>query len=158
MALPLEGDRKPIVVVKTQYQENTGAISADGRWVAYASNDSGMSQLYVQAFPGVSGAPAGRWQVSTDGAYDVKWRRDGKEIYYETATGKIMAVTVQSGHRAFEPRHPENCSRRIFKTGSLREFDVTADGQRFLIILNTTSQGESQRMTVVSNWQAALRK
>src|SRR5262245_18288549 len=57
MAIPVEGDRKPIVVVKTQYQESTGAISPDGRWVAYSSNDSGMPQLYVQAFPGIAGAP-----------------------------------------------------------------------------------------------------
>jgi hypothetical protein len=88
----------------------------------------------------------------------VKWRRDGKEIYYETATGKIMAVTVQSGPQGIRAETPRELFSADFQTGSLREFDVTADGQRFLIILNTTSQGESQRMTVVSNWQAALRK
>jgi Tol biopolymer transport system component len=157
MALPVEGERKPIVVVNTPYQESTGAISPDGRWVAYASNDSGVSQLYAQAFPGLAGAPPGRWQLSTDGAYDVKWRRD-QEIYYETANGKMMAVTVQSGPQGIRAETPRELFSADFQTGSLHEFDVTADGQRFLVILNTTSQGNSERLTVVSNWQAALRK
>jgi Tol biopolymer transport system component len=157
MALPLEGERKPIVVVKTPYQENTGAISPDGRWVAYTSNDSGVNQLYAQAFPGLDGAPAGRWQLSTDGAYDVKWRRD-QEIYYETSGGKMMAVTVQSGPQGIRAETPRELFSADFQINSLHEFDVTADGQRFLIILNATNQGIIQRVTVVSNWQAALRK
>ncbi|HTB13414.1 MAG TPA: hypothetical protein VK752_17655 [Bryobacteraceae bacterium] len=70
MALPLDGDRKPIPVVKTQFTQIGAAISPDGRWVAYSSNDSGGFQLYVQAFLGMG--PQGRWQISDGSAYDIK--------------------------------------------------------------------------------------
>jgi eukaryotic-like serine/threonine-protein kinase len=80
MALPLDGDRKPIPVVKTQFDEFGGAFSPDGRWVAYVSRNSGRSEVYVTAFPS---GPKGRWQVSTGGGDQPKWRGDGTELYYE---------------------------------------------------------------------------
>ena len=87
----------------------------------------------------------------------MKWRRD-QEIYYETSSGKMMAVTVQSGPQGIRAETPRELFSADFQINSLHEFDVTADGQRFLIILNATNQGIIQRVTVVSNWQAALRK
>jgi Tol biopolymer transport system component len=157
MALPLDGDRKPIVVVKTQFQESTGAISPDGRWVAYASNDSGMNRLYVQAFPGIAGAPAGHWQVSTGSAYDVKWPRDG-EIYYQSQDGKVMAVAVQTGPQGVRADTPRELFSVDFQSGGLHEFDVTPDGQRFLLIVNPRTDASAERLTIVSNWKATLRK
>jgi len=157
MAIPLEGDRKPFAVVKTQFAENTVALSPDGRWVAYASNDSGASVIYVQAFPG-SGGPGGRWQVSNGPGYAVKWRGDGKELYYETQdnTGRVMAVSIQAGPQGIRAEPPHSLFTAEFSDGTLHEFDVTSDGQRFLIVLRSA---ESRRpLTVVSNWQASLRK
>jgi Tol biopolymer transport system component len=154
---PVNGERKPFPVVQTQFAESTGAISPDGRWVAYCSNDSGLNQIYVQAFPGSAGAPPGRWQVSTGGGYDVRWRGDGKELYYESLDGRVVAVAVQPGPDGVRADSPRDLFSANFVQSSLHEFDVTSDGQRFLMILEPKAQS-TDRLTVVSNWQAALRK
>jgi Tol biopolymer transport system component len=157
MAIPVEGDRKPFPVVRTPFLESTAALSPDGRWVAYASNDSGHNEIYVQAFPG-AGGPSGRWQVSNGPAYAVKWRGDGKELYYETqdTTGRMMAVSIQAGPQGIRAEPPQPLFTAEFLDGSLHQFDVTPDGKRFLIALRAN---ENRRpLTVVSNWQASLRK
>jgi Tol biopolymer transport system component len=158
MAIPLQGDKKPIAVVNTPFQESTGAISPDGRWVAFASNDSGHNELYIQAFPGGGDGTKGRWQVSNGGAYEVKWKGDGKELYYESLDGKIMAAAIQAGAQEIRAETPRVLFAADFQTTSLHEFDVTPDGQRFLLILSSRTQVRSEHLTVVSNWQAALRK
>jgi Tol biopolymer transport system component/predicted Ser/Thr protein kinase len=160
MALPLAGDRKPITVVKTGFLEGTGAISPDGHWVAYASNDSGAYQLYVQAFPGDSNGPKGRWQISNGTAYDVKWRGDGKELYYETAdgSGEVMAAAIQTGAEGVRAETPRVLFTADFFPLGLHQFDVTSDGKRFLMMLNPRAEGNVDHLTVVTNWQAALRK
>jgi len=147
MMLPVVGERKPIV-------ENTGAFSPDSRWIASAVTDSGTAQIYVQAVPGADG-PAGRWQVSRGSAYDVRWR--GNEIYYETQDSKIMAVAVQTSEQGVRAESPRQLFMAEFTRGALREFDVSSDGRRVLIILNK-QQAENDRLTVVSRWQAAVRK
>ena len=158
MALPLEGDRKPIAVVNTPFAESTGALSPDGRWVAYASNDSGHNEIYVQAFPG-GGGPPGRWQVSNGPAYAVKWRGDGKELYYETQdnSSRVMTVAIQAGPQGIRAEPPRALFTADFQGGSLHQFEVTPDGQRFLIALQGAETSRSP-LTVISNWQASLRK
>jgi eukaryotic-like serine/threonine-protein kinase len=160
MALRLAGDRKPIAVVKTGFNQNTGAISPDGHWVAYASNDSGAYQLYVQAFPGDGGDPKGRWQISNGTAYDVKWRGDGKELYYETADGgkKMMAAAIQTGPEGVRVETPRVLFSADFLFQGVHQFDVTPDGQRFLLVLTPRTEGITERLAVVTNWQTALRK
>jgi serine/threonine protein kinase len=90
-ALPLTGDRKPIRVSETGFDEAAGEFSPDGRWIAYQSNESGRFEIYVQRFP----SPQRRWRVSTDGGVQARWRHDGRELFYITPSNRLMAVPVQ---------------------------------------------------------------
>jgi len=148
-ALPLEGDRKPIPLVQTEFTELQGQFSPDGRWIAYSSNASALEQVYVQGFP----KPGGKFQVSTTGGIRPRWRRDGKELFYMTPDRKLMAVEVKATAATFEPGRP----RELFQTRAVTAspvfsvYDVSADGQRFLI--NTALEAEGPApMTVVVNW------
>lgn len=158
MAVPLDGDRKPFAVVNTTFQESNGAISPDSRWVAYLTNDSGRYELYVQAFPGVKDAPAGRWQISSGGAQEVRWRNDGREIYYESPDGKVMAAELQLGPQGVRVETPRALFSASFGAATVHEFDTTPDGQKFLVIADPRLDSSANRPTVIANWQATVEK
>jgi len=144
------GDRKPIPVVQSEFSDLLGQFSPDGRWIAYYSTESTPPQVYVQAFP----KSGGKFQVSTNGGARPRWRRDGKELYYMTADRKLMAVEVKATATAFEALRP----RELFQTREASAapfyttYDVTADGQRFLINTALESEGPPP-ITVVMNWR-----
>jgi len=152
--LPLFGDRKPILYLRTGSDEWQGQLSPDGRWMAYRSNESGRSEVYVQAFP----ISAGKWQISTTGGVLPRWRGDGKEIFYLALDRKVMAVTVKADS-TFEAGVPAE----LFPTQATHQLDVrnpyavTADGQRFLVNTRVEEAGSSP-MAVVINWHAELKK
>ena len=89
-ALPLDGARKPFVVVQSEFEEVNGRFSPDGHWVAYTSNETGRNEIYVRPFPG----PGRSWQVSANGGNNVQWRRDGREVFYLSLDNRLMAVPV----------------------------------------------------------------
>ena len=150
--LPLFGDRKPFQFLQTQFNERGGQFSADGRWVAYVSDESGRPEVYVAPFPG----PGGKWQVSTTGGTQPRYRRDGKEIFYLAPDNKLMAAAVNGQGSAFEV----GAVRPLFDTrpsGPGFVYDVAPDGQRFLV--NTlTEEVASAPITLVVNWPALLKK
>jgi len=122
-------------------------FAPDGKWVAYASNATGRSEICVAPFPG----PGGTWQVSREGGTSPRWRRDGKEIFYVSADQRLMAVDVRTG-TAVEPGIPVPLfSPRFVYHGF---YDVSADGQRFLV--NTELPEEPSPLTLVVNWTAGL--
>jgi Tol biopolymer transport system component len=132
-----------------------GQFSPDGRWVAYSSNESGKWEVFVAPFPG----PGGNWQVSTSGGSEPRWRRDGKELFYVAPDGKMMAVDVKAS-----PTFEAEVARALFQThrreavssADMFSYDVSADGQRFLI--NAEVEGAaSPPLTVVLNWTAELK-
>jgi eukaryotic-like serine/threonine-protein kinase len=150
--LPLFGDRKPFPFLHSDFNESQGQFSPDGRWMAYMSDESGNPQIYVQSFPELTG----KWQISTDGGSQPRWRRDGKELFYVSPDRKLMAVRVKSG-ATFEAES----SRALFETTlpamAIRQtYAVSADGQRFL--LNAPLETESPPMTVVLNWTGLLKR
>jgi eukaryotic-like serine/threonine-protein kinase len=163
--LPLSGDQKPFPFLQTGTNEVGGQLSPDGRWMAYASDESGGYEVYVQSFP----SAGGQRQVSTKGGAGPRWRRDGKELFYCAPDGKLMAVEVKSGLPAgghgdgegatFETGVPHALFE--FRSGNLTSFlapyTVTADGRRFL--LNTiVDESGGAPLTVRVNWQAGLKQ
>jgi hypothetical protein len=126
------------------------------RWVAYTSDESKRgSEIFVQSFP----AGAGKYQISNGGGTQPRWRRDGKELYFASGTGRLMAVDVKTSPR-FEAGIPhELFDARLTVPLVAFRYDVSADGQRFLI--NNPVQAreqESPGITVVLNWLAGVKK
>jgi Tol biopolymer transport system component len=156
-ALSRDGDRTPYPVVHTPFDDRDGQFSPDGRWLDYQSDESGRAEIYAQRFPG----PGGKVRISRDGGTQVRWRRDGKELYFVAPDNSLMAVPVTIGRQteAFEAGSPVKlfATRMVRSTAILRQqYDVSADGQRFLI--NTVAdQASTTPITLLLNWQALRR-
>jgi eukaryotic-like serine/threonine-protein kinase len=153
--LPLDGDRMPVPFLATQFREGFGRFSPDGRWIAYMSNESGNDEIYVRPFSPdkiAESAAGGKWLISRGGGVFPHWRGDGKELFYFTAALQQMALDV-STEKTFQPGVP----RQLFPIPLLSRGDVTADGRRFLYPTPEGSNAPSP-FTVVTNWQAALKK
>jgi serine/threonine protein kinase len=159
-------ERKPFVFLQTEFQEVRAAFSPDGRWIAYQSNESGRDEIYLRPFLDPDVKPistsrdvrSGRWQVSTNGGTHARWRRDGKELFYLGSDDKIMAVEIKLGSTTVDV----GAVRPLFQISPFRGasrdlYDVTTDGQRFLV---ATPGGEeiSSPITLVVNWNAELKK
>jgi Tol biopolymer transport system component len=153
--VPLTGDpasRKPKLFLQTPFLETSAVFSPDGRWVAFVSNQSGPSEVYVVPFP----EPSGRWQVSTGGGTVPRWRGDSREIFYLSPTNEMMAVEVNGRGTSFEVGKP----RMLFSAqpqGGAYPYDVTRDGQRFLIATSREAAAAAP-LTLVVNWPAAVKK
>jgi serine/threonine protein kinase/Tol biopolymer transport system component len=141
-------DGKATPFLQSASNETQGRFSPDGRWIAYVSNDSGKEEVYVVPFPG----PGGEWQISTAGGRAPIWTRGGREIVYQAPGDEIMAVEVRTS-----PTFQAGIPKILFKT-HLRpppgaQFDVTPDGERFLVNLEPGDQ-VSDPITLVQNWAA----
>jgi Tol biopolymer transport system component len=151
-ALPLDGDRKPLLIVPhgANSYAGTGHLSPDGRWLAYSSNESGQAEVYVIPF---RGGP-GKWQVSQSGGDRPLWGKDGKSLYYADLNFTVFAVPVHqlSDTLQFGTAEPlvSNLSSQIFF------YDVAPDGQKILV--NVISQQVNQSITVITNWTEELKK
>jgi hypothetical protein len=112
--------------------QTNGQISPDGKWVAYASDESGNSEIYVTTFPGA----AGKWQVSSGGGTEPRWRGDGKEIFYIGPTGVLTAVPINAG-ATFSTGTPTPLfqihARAPISSTDVFTYDVAKDGKRFLV-------------------------
>jgi serine/threonine protein kinase len=147
---------KGTLFLKTPSTLRTGRFSPDGNWVAYASNESGKWEIYVTSFPDARG----KWQVSTGGGEQPHWRGDGKELFYLSSDSKMMAAPVSQGAN-FTARAPvvlfQANPREVAATSEQAFYDVSRDGQRFVI--NTEQKQEGvEPMTVILNWAARLKK
>ncbi|HWI17171.1 MAG TPA: protein kinase [Vicinamibacterales bacterium] len=151
-ALPMDAaDRKPIPITETSFWERNGAFSPDGRWVAYETNESGRYEVVVVSFPNRSG----KWQVSTSGGMQPRWRRDGKEIYFIAPDLKMMAAAVRTSGTSLETDTPVPLFQtRVPRGGAAEEkhqYDVSRDG-RFLVN-EVGDAGGSPPIMLILNWR-----
>ena len=153
--LPLTGDRKPVPFQSAPFKQIHAAVSPDGQWLAFASEETGRFEVYVQAFPNAGT----KRQISTQGGWEPRWRRDGSELFYLSAERRLMAVPMAPGgtFRAGVPRPLFSTRTPLAASMYRRHYDVTADGQRFLV--NTLLEDHpAPAITVVLNWPALLKK
>ena len=143
-------ERKTSVYLATPFPELASAFSPDGRWIAYVSAESGVGEIYVQPFP----KGEGKWQISSGGGAMPVWRRD-RELLYLAPDGRLMAVGVKIDP-TFEAESPTplfTARVRNFVGLSRRQYDVTADGQRFILNAAVEEQG-SAPISLLQNWTA----
>jgi serine/threonine-protein kinase len=162
VAMGLDGSHQVRPLLETPYSAVNGMISPDGRWLTYQGNDSGTPQVYVRPYPAVNG---GRWQVSTNGGSQPVWARDGHELFYLAPDGALMGVRV-GNERAWAPGAPTKVVERRYFVGSgsvggnpFRNYDVSADGQRFLMMKAGSSDevDTPQQIVVVQHFAEELK-
>lgn len=152
--LPVKGDRKPRPFLQTPANEYDPAFSPDGRWLAYVSEESGRGEVYVQSFPG----PGGKWEVSTEGGGTAIWSHNGRELFYRNGNNfMVVSVETQPTFSAGQPRllfQGNFAYARDFTS----DFDVSSDGQRFLMIQKAARESAPTQIDVVLNWSEELRR
>ena len=149
--LPMEGDRKPIIFQQTEFNEGDGVFSPDGRWIAYASDESQRFEVYVQPYP----ATGAKWQVSKDGGRHPVGRADENEIYWLEAGGVLWAAQVNTG-KTFRGGIPQ----KLFDTRiqiSQERYAVSKNGKRFLVPI-PVEWDVFRPVTVVENWLASAKQ
>jgi serine/threonine protein kinase len=157
--IPLNGEKRLETLLQAPGLERNPAISPNGRFIAYNSNESGRPEVYVRPFPNVG---ARRWPVSTDGGAGPVWTRGGTELVYRDSLGRIMAVTVQSHDNDqldFSKPEPLFTFGSGMGAGLDRGFDVTADGERFLFFVPEADNADGRaaaELIMIQNWTDEL--
>ena len=151
--LPLTGGGKPFPIVQDGFDEDYPTLSANGKWMAYQSNESGRKEVYITAFP----SGGAKWQVSNTGGSSPKWRRDGKELFFLDAADTITAVDVNISEGAPRLGAPHGLFQAVGIQRDFGPYDVTADGKRFLVNSGNLKEG-GDPLTLVLNWTAELKK
>jgi hypothetical protein len=152
--LPLDGDRKPVPFVNTEFMTQQGQFSPNGRWVAYRSMESGRTEIYVQGFTLDPSQARGKWQISVDGGELPRWRRDGKELFFHSGD-TYFAVDVKTEGASFEagiPRPLFQVPTVLSNAGGGAPFVVTRDGQRFLVLAEIEKTA-SAPLEVLVKWR-----
>jgi serine/threonine-protein kinase len=151
------GDTVPRPLLAESYHEDEPALSPDGRWLAYSSNESGRYEIYVRPFPAVD---QGRWQVSREGGTEPRWSHGGRELFFRGLRDDLMVAAVAPGAAFVTSEVRTLFSVAAFARGSQHPYYAVApDDRRFLFVrsLGTTVAGGPAYVTIVDNWLAELR-
>jgi serine/threonine-protein kinase len=148
---------KPLVA--TRFDERGGVVSPDGRWLAYESDRSGAYEIWVQPFPALDGA----WQASTAGGAQPLWAPNSSELFYRAPDGALMAVAWEVRDSAWIPRATTRVVQGKYSRGgvgtTVRQYDVTRDGQRFLVMKDEPHDtDDAPLINVVQNWTQELKR
>jgi len=148
-------------LLNTEFIELYSDVSPDGNWIAYMSDESGQFEVYARPFPNVDG---GRWQISRAGGLAPKWAPDGGALYFFNGNSTQMMVAAVETDSTFSPGNPEGLfslvGYRVGAPGRARPFDISSDGERFLMIkptLMATESGNPSHIVVVENWLEELK-
>ena len=146
--IDLQGNRKLVPILETPNEEDFATLSPNGKWLAYHSDQSGTTEIYVMAFPG----PGSKWQLSSGGGRSPTWSRDGKQLYFVGA-GKLMSVPIQNAEQ-FEFGAAVELP---FATRDIEDF-VAGPGPDQLIVLKHTGDSQGPPLEVVLNWTQRIKK
>lgn len=156
--LPLTGspqERKPVPYLKTPFRERNAKFSPDGKWVAYQSSESGRDEVYIQAFP----SAGAKWQVSNNGGMQPRWRGDGRELFFiNETTQRIWVAGIRSSAARIEIETPRPLFSVLLFPGPAYVYDVTPDGQRFVVVSPPGAGAQDSSINIISDWQAGLKK
>jgi Tol biopolymer transport system component len=152
LVMPANQDGEPVEFLKSPFYETNARFSPDARYLAYCSEESGSSQVYVQSYPDAQG----KWQVSNRGGSEPEWRRDGKELFYLAPDRTLMSVKVTTSP-TFTAGVPEPLfsAQVIPSPWEWNRYAVTADGQRFLL-LEPVSPETATPISIIVNWTEIL--
>ena len=154
--LPLDDPQQARPVLQTPAVEFDAQFSPDGRYLAYASNESGRNEVYVRPFPNLQEA---KWQISTDGGRETKWAHSGDELFYRSGDGMMaVEITTQPSFRTGTPRQLFEGPYRRSSSPTTAQYDVSADGQRFLMVQEESQEAEAPQLNVVLNWFEELKR
>jgi serine/threonine-protein kinase len=159
MQLELTPNHTVTPLVRSSFAERNGVVSPDNRWLAYEANDSGQLEIYVRPYPNVN---SGHWQVSNGGGTRPAWSPNGRELFYVSPTGAIMGVAVSEG-ASWAASAPTSLVKADYETtppGSLnRNYDVSPDGRRFLLVKPVNGPGDlPTQMVVVQHFDELLKR
>jgi hypothetical protein len=144
--LPLDGEQEPAPFLTTPADEDDATLSPDGRWIAYVSDETGVFQVYVQPFPG----PGGKYQVSVNEGRFPRWTNGGRELIYVERPSRWMAVSVSIVGDTFRSEKPELLFEGNFGgSGSWPQYDVSADGERFIVFPRPDQEAGDALVTLV---------
>ncbi len=150
----MEGERTSQPLFQSQFSEHKGRISPDGHWIAYQSNESGLVQVYVRPFPNVE---EGKWQISRDGGGEPVWAPQGQELFY--LNGEAMMVVGFKTEPTFTAGSPVVLFTGRYTTiGAVVNYDISPDGQRFLMIKAAEEEEGPGQINIVLNWFEELKR
>jgi len=142
--LDLEGQEEPRAFLRTEFAETDAQLSPDGRWLAYQSDETGSREIYVQPFPG----PGGKYQISAGGGSAPVWVRQ-EELIFRSGR-QVMSVAIETSP-SFSAATPEPLFEGIQRSRT-RDYDLTRDGQQFVILAPESEERGTQQVNIVLNW------
>ena len=139
---------EPRPYLATPFSELRPKFSPDGKWVAYQSNESGQNQIYLNSYP----SPTAKRQVSINGGVQPRWRRDGRELFFISPAGELMAAELSA---TLDVVHIQKLFDGMPTSGGI-VWDVGPDGQKFIVVEQRVNSTNS--ITLLQNWPATLKK
>ena len=149
--MSVEGEPTSQVLLQSQFYEGRPGLSPDGRWISYESDETGRFEIYVRPFPNVE---EGKWQISSNGGFRSVWAPEGRELFYRS--GEAMMVVSIETEPTFTPGRPKVLFTGRYFAGAGRNYDISPDGQRFLMI--KAEEEAAAQINVVLNWFEELKR